>query len=91
MATRSELCCRILVYLLLGLVAADQQKTTNITRIKISSYILPNKTLNMEMDVVMPTAKGTYPAILFLTGLSGLAPEFMQTDFIESVAKALSL
>lgn len=34
----------------------------------------------------MPTKKGNYPAILFLTGLSGLAPEFMQTDFTDSVA-----
>lgn len=38
------------------------------------------------MDVVAPTTKGSYPAILFLTGLSGLAPEFMQTEFTEGVA-----
>jgi hypothetical protein len=38
------------------------------------------------MDIVAPTPKGSYPAILFLTGLSGLAPEFMQTEFIEGVA-----
>lgn len=74
------------VLLVAATVAAKEVQASNITRIKISSYILPNKTLNMEMDVVMPTVHGNYPAILFLTGLSGLAPEFMQTDFTSMVA-----
>lgn len=63
--------CKIII-LVLCIVFTHQ--ATNITRTKISSYILPNKTLNMEMDIIMPTVKGTYPTFMFLTGLSGIAP-----------------
>jgi hypothetical protein len=73
------------VFVLVSL-AEQPIAASNITRIKISNYLLPNKTLNMEMDIVLPSVKGSYPAVLFLTGLSGLTPEFMQSDFTESVA-----
>jgi hypothetical protein len=73
------------VFVLVSL-AEQPIAASNITRIKISNYLLPNKTLNMEMDIVLPIVKGSYPAVLFLTGLSGLTPEFMQSDFTESVA-----
>lgn len=71
----------MLLVLLVMLLIGGTHQATNITRTKISSYILPNKTLNIEMDIVMPIAKGNYPAILFLTGLSGIAPEYMYTIF----------
>jgi hypothetical protein len=52
----------------------------------ISSYIIPNKNLQMEMDVVTPRTPNSYPAILYLTGLAGLTPSYFQQALIDSIA-----
>lgn len=41
----------------------------------------------MELDVVTPRTPGNYPAIVFLTGLSGLAPSVFQEKVIDAVAE----
>lgn len=41
----------------------------DIVHFVLSSYILPNKTLSMELDVTSPRTPGNYPAVLYLTGL----------------------
>ena len=58
-----------------------------LTKFSISSYILPNKVLEMQLDVVVPRSPNTYPVILFITGLSGLTPDYFQADFINSIAE----
>jgi hypothetical protein len=58
----------------------------NITQFKISSYLLPNKTLPMELSIVSPTVKGSYPVILFLTGLSGLTPKHPHSQLCNALA-----
>ena len=49
-----------------------------LVKFTVSSYILPNKDLEMQLDVVTPRSPGSYPVILYLTGLSGIAPEVFQ-------------
>jgi hypothetical protein len=52
----------------------------------VSSYIMPNKSLQMELDVVTPRSPNSYPAILYLTGLAGLTPSYFQQALIDSIA-----
>ena len=40
----------------------------------------------MELDVVTPKKLGSYPAIVYLTGLDGIAPSFFQQLFIDQIA-----
>ena len=68
---------------LLGLAGASQE----LIKFSISSYIVPDKKLSMELDVVMPRRPNSYPVILFMTGLSGIAPSASQERLIESVAE----
>ena len=44
----------------------------------LSSYILPDKKLEMELNVITPRSSGEYPVILFMTGLAGLLPAVFQ-------------
>ena len=55
-------------------------------KFSISSYILPDKTLSMELDVVAPRSPQKYPAILYMTGLSGLLPSYFQSTLIDGIA-----
>lgn len=41
----------------------------------------------MQLDVVVPRSPNTYPVILFITGLSGLTPDYFQADYINSIAE----
>lgn len=41
-----------------------------------------NKSISFELKFFVPTQPGTYPVVLFLTGLDGLAQAFMYTEFI---------
>ena len=41
----------------------------------------------MQLDVVAPRLPDTYPVILFVTGLSGVAPSYFQSNLIDSVAE----
>lgn len=58
-----------------------------LVKFSLSSYIRPDKSLSMELDVSVPKAPGSYPTILFVTGLSGIAPAFMQSQLVDSVAE----
>jgi hypothetical protein len=52
----------------------------------VSSYILPDKKLEMQLDVVAPRLPDIYPVIFFVTGLSGVAPSYFQSNLIDSIA-----
>lgn len=56
-------------------------------KFSISSYILPDKKLEMELDVTSPRISNEYPIILYMTGLSGLTPSFTQSVLIDSIAQ----
>lgn len=58
----------------------------DLIKFSISSYILPDKTLSMELDVVAPRSPQKYPAILYMTGLAGLLPSYFQSTLIDGVA-----
>ena len=53
----------------------------------ISSYILPDKKLQMELDVTTPKSPNEYPVIIYMTGLSGLTPSFTQSTLIDSLSE----
>lgn len=77
----------LLVCLLL-LAAANTHLTAHeLIKFTVSSYILPDKKLSMELDVVTPRTPASYPTILYMTGLSGLLPSFFQSNLIDSVAE----
>lgn len=58
-----------------------------LVKFTLSSYILPDKSLSMELSVVTPRTPGEYPVILFMTGLEGVIPAVFQEKLIESVAE----
>jgi hypothetical protein len=41
----------------------------------------------MELDVVAPRSPQKYPAILYVTGLSGLLPSYFQSTLIDGIAE----
>ena len=53
----------------------------------VSSYIRPDKSLQMELDVTAPKTPGTYPTMLYLSGLEGVAPNWFQTELINDTVK----
>lgn len=74
-----------LIWMLALIAAASSQELMKFT---LSSYILPDKKLEMELDVSTPRSPSDYALILYMTGMSGLTPSFTQSVFIDSIAQA---
>jgi hypothetical protein len=72
---------------ILVLILATSAVSKEIVKFTISSYILPNKELEMELDVVIPRTPSSYPVILYLTGMAGVLPSYFQSNLIDSVAE----
>jgi predicted alpha/beta-fold hydrolase len=78
----------ILALLLVGLILPMADAAPReLIKFSIGAYILPDKTLEMELDVVAPRSPNSYPAILYLTGLSGLLPSKFQASLLDSIAE----
>lgn len=75
---------QLIILLLITLALSAPYELIKFT---ISSYIMPNKNLQMEMDVVSPRTPNSYPPILYLTGLAGLTPSYFQQALIDSIAE----
>ena len=73
----------IWIFTLVGIVL-----TQDIVKFSLSSYILPDKKLEMELDVSSPRSPSDYSVILYMTGMSGLTPSFTQSVLIDSIAQA---
>lgn len=73
----------ILYSLIIAIVASAPYQIVKFT---LSSYILPDKSLKMEIDVRAPRTPGTYPTIVYMTGLEGLIPSAFYSNFINSIA-----
>lgn len=73
----------IWIFALVGVVL-----TQDIVKFSLSSYILPDKKLEMELDVSSPRSPSDYSVILYMTGMSGLTPSFTQSVLIDSIAQA---
>ena len=73
------------------LLVVTVSSAKELIQFSLSSYILPDKKLEMELDVVTPRSPTQYPVIVFLTGLSGLAPSAFQKGLIKSVAEQTNL
>ena len=73
----------IWIFTLVGVVL-----TQDIVKFSLSSYILPDKKLEMELDVSSPRSPSDYSVILYMTGMSGLTPSFTQSVLIDSIAQA---
>jgi hypothetical protein len=72
---------------LLLLLATAASLPHELIRFTVSTYILPDKSITMELDVVTPRSPQQYPAILYMTSLSGLIPSYFQSELIDSVAE----
>lgn len=66
---------QVLVLLLFSLALSTPYE---LIKFSISSYLLPNKNLEMQLDIVTPRTPNSYPPILYLTGLAGLTPSYFQ-------------
>lgn len=73
-----------LVALILPIASSSPRE---LIKFSIGAYILPDKTLEMELDVIAPRSPNSYPAILYLTGLSGLLPSKFQASLLDSIAE----
>jgi hypothetical protein len=51
------------------ILMVDTVSSSELIKFKLSSYLLPNKEISMALDVVIPRSAGTYPVIIYLTGL----------------------
>ena len=76
---------KILVFLIV-LIVCVAAAPKELIKFTVSSYILPDKKLEMQLDVTAPRLPDNYPVILFVTGLSGVAPSFFQSNLIDSIA-----
>jgi len=74
-------------FLLLTLLVAAFAAPKQLVKFSVSSYILPDKKLEMELDITVPRMPDTYPVILMVTGLEGLCPSYFQSNLIESIAE----
>jgi hypothetical protein len=54
---------------LLLCLAVWQCHTAELAKFSVSSYILPDKKLEMQLDITVPRLPDTYPVILMVTGL----------------------
>lgn len=70
----------------LAVAAAALAAPKELVKFSISSYILPDKQLSMELDFAVPRTPNYYPVILYLTGLSGALPSYFQSNLIDSIA-----
>ena len=73
--------------LLLLFVILTNSASKELIKFTISSYILPNKELEMQLDVTTPRTPGHYAPVLFVTGIAGLTPSMFQQKLIDSVAE----
>ena len=73
---KEQIMWRVFFCLMVVLVATATPK--ELLKFTISSYVLPDKKLSMELDVVTPRTPGSYPPILFVTGIAGLTPSVFQ-------------
>lgn len=60
-------CFKLTLVLLLICLASSISK--ELIKFTISSYLMPDKKLSMELDVVTPRTPGSYPPMLFVTGI----------------------
>lgn len=78
----------ILALFILGLIVQMADAAPReLIKFSVGAYILPDKTLEMELDVIAPRSPNSYPAILYLTGLSGLLPSKFQASLLDSIAE----
>ena len=75
---------KILAFVVLALLSIAGQ--TELVKFSVSSFIMPDKNLSMQLDVVVPSEKGNYPTIVFITGVAGMTPAVFQQQLIDSVA-----
>ena len=61
--------------------------SVDITHFVLSSYLIPDKKLQMELDVTTPRVPGSYPVALFLTGVEGLAPASYHASLVNETAE----
>lgn len=76
--------------LLLSLsVSARRYMDDRVVTWHFGSIIHPaNKSIKFDLEFFTPTQPGTYPVIVFLSGLDGSAPGFLYSDFLTKLTIA---
>lgn len=76
-----------IVFLILVSLALAASLPHELIKFSISSYIVPDRSLTMELDIVTPRSPQSYPTLLYVTGLEGLLPSYFQSSLIDSIAE----
>lgn len=53
----------------------------------VPDIIIDDPTVRFELEIFSPTAPDSYPMVIFLTGLNGLAPAFAYTQLMTTIAE----
>lgn len=61
-------------FLVLLLLVFGTVSVSEVVKFTMSSYLMPDKTMYMELDIITPKSPNIYPPILFMTGVEGLIP-----------------
>jgi len=75
-------------FILLLFLTCSAYSAQELIKFTISSYILPDKKLQMELDVVTPRTPSEYAPIVYMSGLAGFLPSYVQENLIDSVAES---
>lgn len=59
----------ILLLLMALMAVCAYGEPRELSKFHVSSYVMPEKKLHMELDIAVPRVPDIYPVILFVTGL----------------------
>lgn len=76
----------VLITLLASYIQTDSPFSYPIVKWSIGNLIIPNELIEFQLNIISPSQPGTYPLIVFLSGLDGMLPDFIYNDVLVELA-----